>query len=119
MATIYVLKLEEGKYYIGKSDNIESRIKEHKEGKGSLWTKKYKVIDLKKVIVCNDPFDEDKVVKKYMMKYGIENVRGGSYNHMKLCKIEMKILRREIFTAMNRCYKCGKNTHYANKCLVI
>ena len=31
-----------------------------------------------------DRYDEDKLVKKYMSKYGVNNVRGGSY-----CKVNL------------------------------
>ena len=33
--TIYILELEGQRYYIGKSQNIETRIEEHFAGKGS------------------------------------------------------------------------------------
>jgi predicted GIY-YIG superfamily endonuclease len=116
---IYVLKLQENKYYIGETTNIYSCIKDHKENKGSLWTKKYKMIECIEIIKSEDPFDKDKIVKKYMMKYGIDNVRGGTYSKLNISKIEKNILRREIFTAMKRCYKCGKKTHYVNNCIII
>ena len=41
---IYVLLLEENKYYIGKSNNIDNRLESHFNGNGSAWTKKYKPI---------------------------------------------------------------------------
>jgi predicted GIY-YIG superfamily endonuclease len=43
MATtnVYALKLAGGKYYIGKSDNIEQRIKSHFSGAGSAWTREH------------------------------------------------------------------------------
>ena len=84
-ATIYVLKLEGGKYYVGRTNKkVVQRFKEHKEGKGSAWTRKYKPIKILDVILNRDKFDEDKITKQYMEKYGIENVRGGTY-----CKITL------------------------------
>ena len=46
MIKIYVLKLEENKYYIGQSKDTEQRKRLHLKGKqGSEWTKKYKPIE--------------------------------------------------------------------------
>ena len=41
MVYIYVLKLEQEKYYIGKTNNPEFRINDHFNNIGSEWTKKY------------------------------------------------------------------------------
>ena len=41
---IYVLKLQGGRYYVGKSQDVIGRYKQHMDGKGSAWTKKYKPI---------------------------------------------------------------------------
>ena len=38
---IYVLELEQGKYYIGKTSNLGERMTAHFEGNGSEFTKKY------------------------------------------------------------------------------
>jgi len=43
-----------------------------------------------------DSFDVDKTVKIYMAKYGINNVRGGSYQNEKLTNIQETVLRQEI-----------------------
>ena len=39
MFSIYILRLEDNKYYVGKTNNIKKRIKQHKESYGSSWTK--------------------------------------------------------------------------------
>jgi predicted GIY-YIG superfamily endonuclease len=40
MVTIYILECEKGKYYVGKSSNVELRIDEHFANNGPEWTKK-------------------------------------------------------------------------------
>ena len=39
---IYILKLQFGRYYVGKSDNVQKRYNEHCVGYGSAWTKQFK-----------------------------------------------------------------------------
>lgn len=113
---IYVLKLESGKYYVGKSSNPTERYQQHLSGSGSTWTKKYKPVSLVKVISNVSPFEEDKITKEYMSKYGIENVRGGAYVNEKLFEEEKDYLRREIRAATDKCVRCGHDGHFAASC---
>jgi predicted GIY-YIG superfamily endonuclease len=116
MEQIYILKLRAGKYYIGKTKNIEKRYEEHLTGTGSGWTKKYKPVSLIKTIKSTSPFDEDKYVKEYMAKYGIENVRGGSYSNIVLDENSIAVLEKEIRHSNNVCMRCGRDTHYIKDC---
>lgn len=118
MATtnIYILKLESGKYYIGKSDNVVRRFEQHLLGNGSAWTKKYKALSLEKTIENVSPFEEDKVTKEYMAKYGIENVRGGSYVEVELSDFHIDALKMEIWAAKDLCTQCGRSGHFVKDC---
>jgi hypothetical protein len=51
---MYILRLKEGKYYVGYSSNISRRLLEHKDGNGSEWTKKYHPVDIKKIYYISD-----------------------------------------------------------------
>ena len=81
---VYALKLADGKYYIGKSDNIEQRLHDHFSGSGSAWTREYKPIKVIERRENVSRFEEDKMTKEYMEKYGIDNVRGGAYTQVDL-----------------------------------
>lgn len=116
MFTIYVLRLEGDKYYVGKTNNINKRIKQHKELYGSSWTKKYKFIEIIDFIQTEDHFLEDMYVKKYMNKYGIDNVRGGSYSRVLLTQEERNFLQKELDSANDRCFNCGSTNHFVTKC---
>ena len=82
---LYVLELEEGKYYVGiTSKTPEERFKEHQNGfLAARWTKKYrpiKIIDTKNLgSIAKEEAEayEAKVTRKYIDRYGLNNVRGG------------------------------------------
>jgi len=115
--TIYILKLNNNKYYIGKTNrSVNERYQEHLEGIGSFWTKKYKPLSVVKQIENSSQFDEDRYVKEYMAIYGIENVRGGSYNQEELNGDTIKFLKNEFKTSNNECYKCGSTSHFVSEC---
>jgi predicted GIY-YIG superfamily endonuclease len=83
--TIYVLQLEGGKYYVGKTQNLDRRYAEHQAGE-CMWTKLYKPVCVMSTVL-GDAFDEDKITKQLMAKHGIDNVRGGSYAIFDISKI--------------------------------
>ena len=114
---LYVLKLENEKYYIGTTTKkIKERYDEHLSGNGSEWTKVYKPINILEKNKNIDAFDEDKYTKKYMNIYGIENVRGGSYTSVNLPEYQIKALNKELKTSNNKCFKCNGENHYAKDC---
>jgi hypothetical protein len=119
MVTVYIMACENNKYYVGKTNNITSRMEDHYKGYGSDFTKKYKPIKMVESIEKADIFEEDKQVKKYMILYGIDNVRGGSYSTIVLPEYQMKALEKEILSINNRCYKCQEEGHYVKQCDMI
>jgi predicted GIY-YIG superfamily endonuclease len=114
---IYALLLVEGKYYIGKTHNLDLRFQEHKSGNGSEWTKKYKPISIIESYENNSTFEEDVLTEKYMMKYGIDNVRGGSYNKIELEDWQIKYIEHKFKSVSEKCFKCGRSGHFANECI--
>jgi len=116
LTTVYILKLINNKYYVGRSSNVAKRFNDHLNGTGSFWTKKYKPINIEKVVENVSLFEEDKVTKEYMYKYGIDNVRGGSYVRERLAPYELKLIRKEIFAAHDLCIRCGSNKHFIKDC---
>jgi hypothetical protein len=113
---IYVLQLEQNKYYIGKTTNIEFRLEDHFTSNGAAWTRKYKPIRVESIIADCDDFDEDKYTLKYMEKYGINNVRGGSFCEIKLSDSNIITLNQIMNSVTDKCYICGDNGHFANEC---
>jgi predicted GIY-YIG superfamily endonuclease len=63
---IYILKLVDGKYYVGLAKDLYKRLEQHFNRKGSKWTTLYQPISVEKVIESDSCFDEDKWTKIMM-----------------------------------------------------
>jgi len=113
---VYALKLENDKWYIGKSDNPENRFLAHKSGTGSAWTRLHKPIEVHAVFRDVSPFHEDALTKEYMSIYGIDNVRGGSYVRIELTKGQKDYIMKELWSMKNLCNKCGSSDHWVANC---
>ena len=123
MVAIYILELEDGKYYIGRSKaktdkGILSRINKHylQTQTAAAWCIKYKPIKTIEIKQEQTIYDENKWTKVYMGKYGIDNVRGGDYVRIKLPTEQVKSLQREIDGANDKCHSCGKKGHFIRFC---
>ena len=101
MVFIYVLRLKNDKYYVGKTENPKFRIDTHFKNGGCYWTKKYKPCQIIGLFPDCDAFDEDKYTLKYMEKKGIDNVRGGSFSQIKLSEEQLKLISQMITGANN------------------
>lgn len=112
---IYVLELEDGCYYVGRTNDLDARIAGHKKKSGSSWTTKHPFVSLVESYE-GDSLEEDKTTKYYMMKYGIDKVRGGSYSQLVLTEETMNCLEREFRGAQNCCFRCGRNSHFVKDC---
>lgn len=116
MICIYVLQLEKGKYYVGKTKDPHFRIKSHFNSNGSKWTQLYKPLKILELKRNCDDYDEDKVTRQYMDKYGIDNVRGGSFVSVKLDKSVIHTLQQMEIGTNDKCFKCGEKGHFAKEC---
>ena len=116
MVYIYILQLEQGKYYIGKTNNPQFRIESHFNFNGSAWTTKYKPIKIIKLIPNCDDYDEDKYTRIYMDKYGIQNVRGGSFVQIELDTSTITHLQQMSNGTNDKCFICSKEGHFAKDC---
>ena len=116
MVFIYAIQLQKEKYYIGKTNNPQFRLDNHFNSTGSEWTKKYNPIKVIEIIPNCDDFDEDKYTIKYMEKYGINNVRGGTFCQINLTEENKNTIQKMIIGSTDKCYICGEKGHFAKNC---
>jgi predicted GIY-YIG superfamily endonuclease len=116
MEQLYVLQLESGKYYVGKTASPSDRYKQHLAGTGAAWTKKFKPVKMIEVRSLKDAHDETNTTKDLMKKYGVDNVRGGAYTTVSLDDATKAVLEREFRSGNDKCFKCGLGGHFASRC---
>ncbi len=83
--SLYILKLEQGKYYVGiTSKTVEERFWEHKHKlRAAYWTMKYEPQEimyseeLGLVAKSTAEKHENEMIRRCLKKYGINNARGG------------------------------------------
>ena len=96
---IYVLKLIDDRYYIGRSQNVLQRIEQHFSGNGSVYTKKFKPLKVLEIVEENTNFDERNKTIEYIKKYTWEKVRGYVWSRIDYknpIKIDNMVLERTI-----------------------
>lgn len=82
---VYLLKLENDKYYVGYTRSLQSAFKKHEKGKMSKWTQANKPIELLKFqeVIFENGIPNIELVNEWVLQcgneYGYENVRGGSF----------------------------------------
>ncbi|EQD41109.1 hypothetical protein B1A_16209 [mine drainage metagenome] len=114
----YLLQCQLNKYYVGRcyTNRLTTRIQEHKNNKGAAWTTKYPVQKILLSFPSNDPLDEEMMVLKQMRKYGINNVRGGSFSNINLTFSQKSVLQTQLYGINGKCFNCGSEKHWYSKC---
>ncbi len=84
---IYIAYLKGCRKYVGHTNNLNIRKKEHYHKLGSTVTRKYRPHYIKVVGYCRGyrpcKYEEQKWANKLIKKYGYKCIRGGRYNNSK------------------------------------
>ena len=93
---VYVWELNDGKFYVGWSENLSRRIDEHLSGEGALWTKKYHPLSIIEILRGDKEIERQKTLE-YMKIKGWDNVRGSHW-----CQVEYKTIPIEVGKFVNK-----------------
>jgi cellular nucleic acid-binding protein len=120
---LYVLLLDSGNYYVGKSlkRNPYDRINQHFEGKGAAWTIEHKPVRVIKMTEGVSENEENDLTLQCMREYGWRNVRGGKWVKKVMDRAPecLYISGAPNDATFVNCYRCGEVGHLAAKCVDI
>ena len=124
MVNIYVLELEGGNYYVGKTRHTFDRFDQHREGSGARWTKLHPVVGLYTFHKDRRDSDENMFTILMMKNFGIDKVRGGSWTNPEISDRSRKKLEKRISRQRKRkwtytglpCSRCGRDSHPVEHC---
>lgn len=123
-STIYVLRLQGGKYYAGSTNNPQVTLEGHLTAPASDWLRKYPVeaIDYLKPLTHADDLASE--LKILVGRYGIANVRGEGCDEMEVSNLHQSIVEHDVLTQLvpklpeptKPCARCGRSGHFHHKC---
>jgi predicted GIY-YIG superfamily endonuclease len=117
---IYVLELDKGRVYVGRSKNVARRVQQHKDGVGPSFTAMYPPTGvllprLGRVSGSAEAAERDETLR-YMHLRGIDKVRGWKYTNVLLTEAEVREIKDNIREMLNLCRRCGHPGHFAAQC---
>ena len=124
MVNIYILQLEDGKFYVGKTNHTMQRFNQHNDGKGAKWTKKYPMVDIYDFHRDMRDSDENRITMQMIRQFGAANVRGGSWTKVDMSRAEIRSLDakakkgryRRAMPKRRLCNRCGRSSHTDRSC---
>lgn len=117
---VYVLQLANGRFYVGQSRNIQSRIARHRSGTGSAVASDPLAVQIPCVTPRPSPEDleawERAETLELMHQHGIDKVRGWIYNANELSPSLKAHAHQQICSRKNLCHRCGEPGHFTSQC---
>ena len=90
---VYVLKLDDECWYVGKTHSLNHRLAQHFAGQGSKWTKLHPPLKLSKVYMNES---EKEITDLFIKIYGKDRVRGGSWTRCSNTVVVKRDLQRSV-----------------------
>lgn len=124
-AGVYVIVLDDGTRYVGKSTNVNRRISQHlnpKAIKQVAWCKKggirqaYAEPPITKPNADLSAWEQNETIAQ-MMKHGVNRVRGWEFTSCRpFSPLEYELFKKLAFSKNDLCRTCGYGGHMAAGC---
>jgi hypothetical protein len=99
--------------YVGKSNNVDSRIDQHQQAEGCLVREKPVTTGSASDL---ESWERNEVLTR-MYRHGMDSVRGWRYTSRGALTMEERVSARDdIMEKFDLCRRCGRNTHFADTC---
>lgn len=114
---LYVLKLEDGCYYVGQSAEVHKRIQLHNAGNGAAWTRLHAPLAL---VECKRTWTSDRksaetkenlLTLEMMKKYGWQKVRGGWFCQVEEDTLQINLRAHGLFEILKNSNSVGERGH--------
>ena len=113
---VYVLRnTNTNELYVGKSSNIDNRIRQHKaeNGRGLLVREQTMTTGSTNDL---ESWERNEVLTR-MYRHGMDSVRGWRYTTRGALAMDNLIsARNDIIEKFDLCRRCGRNSHFADRC---
>ena len=121
---LYVLRLVEDKYYVGRTEDVTARLERHRRGGATNWTTRFPPLPGPEALYFWKPLrrdeEEDVVVEGLMFerykRHGFDVVRGGTFFHPILPEHRRRALVDKFRLRDERCFVCGDECHVSKNC---
>jgi hypothetical protein len=114
---VYVLQRPDGGFYVGKSCNIQERLRQHADGSGAACAKGAcrRVPPLTQPCEDLEAWERAEVLAR-MLKHGVAKVRGWMYTSPELSEAQAEHAFKQVCEKYDLCRKCGRRGHFAAAC---
>ena len=114
---VYVLELDDGRYYVGKSHCVAGRLRQHAEGAGAACAKGYR----RRVPPLTPRADDFEAWERAetlarMRRHGVGRVRGWMYTAPEMSEAQRDHAYQQVCERFDLCRRCGREGHFAADC---
>lgn len=120
-AGVYVLKFEDGTYYVGESQDTDARVAQHIAGEGASCIGEKGATAVRVNPYTQPSYGELEMWERAetlerMFRHGIEKVRGWIYTTAVMSPDQRESAFQQICSCKKLCGKCGRSNHFSSGC---
>jgi len=116
---VYVIKYQDGNMYVGKSNDIDARIRQH-AARAVKCTSEWQgtpreVKPITSAMEDHESWERNETLE-LMSRHGVEKVRGWMYTTQELSQDTVESIDAQLCEKYDLCRTCGMKGHFASAC---